>query len=127
MKLASIVRALTLHALFLVSLSSYAGASADNAYQINSACLKQAVSLANQLKSEIYTEMDSIQSDKIIKLATSTCKHQFNQAETSKAIVANNTDKEAVENTSGNSILDTIFSGDTTRKKGNERLKNLKR
>ena len=55
---------------------------------IHRACLEQAITLVNELKSEVYVDMDSTQSNKILKLATETCRHQFSQAEVKQSVAA---------------------------------------
>ena len=79
MKLISVIHYPTLSILLLLSVNLYAEASENTKNRIDNACLRQAVSLVNQLKSELYTDMDSTQSNKIVKLATNTCRTQFNQ------------------------------------------------
>ncbi len=92
---------------------------------IHRACLKQAITLVNELKSEVYVDMDSTQSNKILKLATETCRHQFSQAEVKQsiAVVESAEEDKPEEEKSGDWFTDHILSGETADKKGNERLK----
>ncbi len=78
MKLISVIRYSIPGILLLLSINLYAETSENTKNRIDNACLRQAVSLVNQLKSEIYSDMDSTQSNKIVKLATNTCRTQFN-------------------------------------------------
>jgi len=125
MEFISVIRYSTLSALLLLSVSLHADTSENTKNRIDNACLKQAVSLVNQLKSEIYTDMDSTQSNKIVKLATSTCRTQFNQANNQQAVAAIEPAKkeQAGENeeSSDRSILD-ILTEEPVRKPGNKRL-----
>ncbi len=128
MKSISTLGVLATPILLLLSMNSVADTSPETQQQIDSACLRQAISLANQLKSEVYSEMDSTQTNKIVKLATNTCKQQFSQIDAASAVAAKQDSANSNSgDSSGESILDTILSGDTTRKEGNKRLKNLKR
>ena len=128
MKLISVVRYSTLCTLLLLSVNLYAETSENTKNRIDNACLRQAVSLVNQLKSEIYTDMDSIQSNKIVKLATSTCRTQFNQTNNQQAVAAIEPAKKetAEEESSDRSIFD-ILTEEPVRKPGNERLRKHKK
>ncbi len=132
MKLISVVRYSTLCTLLLLSVNLYAETSENTKNRIDNACLRQAVSLVNQLKSEIYSDMDSTQSNKIVKLATNTCRTQFNQTNNQEAVAATTPTKaekaEAAtteEESSDRSILD-ILTEEPVRKPGNKRLSRKK-
>lgn len=118
MKLFGVTCALTSASLILAPVNLYAETIEQ---QIDRSCLKQAVALVNQLKSEVYVDMDSIQSNKILKLATATCRSQFNQAETKQSIISATESEE--EEKYGDWFTDHILSGEVSDKKGNERLK----
>ena len=118
MKLFGVICALTSTSLILAPVNLYAETIEQ---QIDRSCLKQAVTLVNQLKSEVYVDMDSTQSNKILKLATATCRTQFNQAETKQSIISATESEE--EEKSGDWFTDHILSGEVSDKKGNERLK----
>jgi Na+-translocating ferredoxin:NAD+ oxidoreductase RnfG subunit len=133
MKLISLIRFSTLSTLLLLSVSLYAEVSENTKSRIDNACLRQAVSLVNQLKSEIYTDMDSTQSNKIVKLATSTCRSQFNQTNNQQAVAATTPAKTETsgaatteEESSDRSIFD-ILTEEPVRKPGNERLRKHKK
>jgi hypothetical protein len=136
MKLISVTRYSTLSTLLLLSVNLYAETSENTKNRIDNACLRQAVSLVNQLKSELYTDMDSTQSNKIVKLATSTCRTQFNQTNNQEAVTATTPTKAektsdektatAEEDNSDRSILD-ILTEKPVRKPGNERLSRHKK
>jgi hypothetical protein len=77
--------------------------------------------------------MDSTQSNKIVKLATSTCRTQFNQTNNQQAVAATTPAKtekaEAAtteEESSDRSIFD-ILTEEPVRKPGNERLRKHKK
>ena len=136
----SVIRYSTLSTLLLLSVNLYAETSENTKNRIDNACLRQAVSLVNQLKSEIYTDMYSTQSNKIVKLATSTCRDQFNQSNNQEAVAATTPAKaettsddktatasaEESEDDSESSIFD-IFTEEPVRKPGNERLRKHKK
>ncbi len=128
MKVISVVHYSIPGTLLLLSVNLYAETSENTKNRIDNACLKQAVSLVNQLKSEIYTDMDSTQSNKIVKLATSTCRTQFNQTNNQQAVAAIEPAKKetAEEESSDRSIFD-IFTEEPVRKPGNERLRKHKK
>ncbi len=128
MKVISVVHYSIPGTLLLLSVNLYAETSENTKNRIDNACLKQAVSLVNQLKSELYTDMDSTQSNKIVKLATSTCRTQFNQTNNQQAVAAIEPVKneQAEEEKEESSIFD-IFTEKAERKPGNERLRKHKK
>ena len=93
--------------------------------QIDRACLKQAVTLVNELKSEVYVDMDSTQSNKILKLSAAACRAQFNQTEMKQSVatIEPAKDEQAEEEKSGDWFTDQILSGEVADKAGNKRLK----
>lgn len=131
MKLISVIGYSIPGILLLLSINLYAETSENTKNRIDNACLRQAVSLVNQLKSEIYSDMDSTQSNKIVKLATNTCRTQFNQTNNQEAVAAATPTKaekisdektaSAEEEASDRSILD-ILTEKPVRKPGNKRL-----
>jgi len=128
MKLINVFHYLILSTILLLSVSLNAETSDNTKKQIDSACLRQAVALVNQLKSDMYTDMDSTQSNKIVKMATSTCRTQFNQTNNQQAVAAIEPAKKetAEEESSDRSIFD-IFTEEPVRKPGNERLRKHKK
>ncbi len=128
MKLISVIPYSIPGTLLLLSVNLYAETSENTKNRIDNACLRQAISLVNQLKSELYTDMDSTQSDKIVKLATSTCRTQFNQTNNQQAVAAIEPAKKetAEEESSDRSIFD-ILTEEPVRKPGNERLRKHKK
>ncbi|RKZ67207.1 MAG: hypothetical protein DRQ48_10010 [Gammaproteobacteria bacterium] len=138
MKLISLIRFSTPRTLLpgtllLLSVNLYAETSENTKNRIDNACLRQAVTLVNQLKSGIYTDMDSTQSNKIVKLATSTCRAQFNQTNNQQAVAATTPAKKekaeaatTEEESSDRSIFD-ILTEEPVRKPGNERLRKHKK
>ena len=133
MKLIGVIRYSIPGTLLLLSVNLYAETSENTKNRIDNACLRQAVSLVNQLKSEIYTDMDSTQSNKIVKLATNTCRTQFNQTNNQQAVAAIEPAKKEIpeaatpeEESSDRSIFD-ILTEKPVRKPGNERLRRHKK
>jgi len=133
MKLIGVIRYSIPGTLLLLSVNLYAETSENTKNKIDNACLRQAVSLVNQLKSEIYTDMDSTQSNKIVKLATNTCRTQFNQTNNQQAVAAIEPAKKEIpeaatpeEESSDRSIFD-ILTEKPVRKPGNERLRKHKK
>ena len=97
--------------------------------QIDKACLRHAVSLVAKLKSEVLGDLSQVKSEEALKLATETCQAYFKKefSQNPEAIAAKNSDKESGDESSANDWLtEKILSGDTKRKKGNERLRKLK-
>jgi len=133
MKLISVVHYSIPGTLLLLSVNLYAETSENTKNRIDNACLKQAISLVNQLRSELYPDMDSTQSNKIVKLATSTCRTQFNQTNNQQAVAAIEPAKKEIpeaatpeEESSDSSIFD-ILTEKPVRKPGNERLRKHKK
>ena len=122
MKLFGVICALTSASLTLASANLYAETMEQ---QIDRACLKQAVTLVNELKSEVYVDMDSMQSNTILKMAAATCSQEFNHAELKQSVTAIEPakDKQAEEEKSSDWFTDHILSGEVSDKAGNKRLK----
>lgn len=110
--------------LFFIAVSLYTSSSfADDLdKQINNACLRHAVSLVAQLKNDVVEGMSQEQSDKALKIATTSCQAYFSK-EFSPEKIAENVDvqKEVIEKRSSS---DAFTDGwyETGGKKGNERL-----
>lgn len=110
--------------LFLILLISFNAQGATQDEAINNACLKQAVSLAQKLKADIFTRMDSNQTDNVIRLSTESCKQQFTANETKQVISQAN---EKNENSgSMDWFTDKVLNGEPAHKAGNERLKRMR-
>ena len=105
----------------LVSANLYADTLDDSNENIDRACLKQAVALVDQLKSDVDIDMSPEQSEKILKLATATCKAEFHQSETRQAITEVENEKNPED-----WFTKYILSGEKADKAGNKRLKRLK-
>jgi len=109
---------------FLIAVSLYSSTSFANELdkQINKACLRHAVSLVAQLKSDVVENMSQEQSDKALKIATNSC-HAYFIKEFSPEKIAENVvvQKEVIEKKGGgDAFTDGWF--ETGGKKGNERL-----
>jgi hypothetical protein len=98
--------------------------------QIDKACLRHAVSLVSKLKSEVIGDLSQKKSDQALKLATDSCqayfKKEFSKNPESVTSVSSNDEIEKEDNNMKDWLTEKILSGDTKRKKGNERLKKLK-
>jgi len=124
MRLISFIYALISLSLTFASMNLFAETPYPETEQnIDRACLRQAITLVSEIKSEIYADMDSIQSNKILKLATDTCRKQFSQADARKSVAAV---ESAEETKSDDWFTDHILHGEITEKAGNKRLKRLK-
>lgn len=121
MKLFGVICALTSAALILASANLCAEIIEQ---QIDRACLKQAIMLVNELRSEVYVDMNSTQSNKILKLAAATCRAQFNQTKMKQSIAVIEPEKnEQAGRETGDWFTDHILSGEVSDKAGNKRLK----
>lgn len=110
--------------LFLITVSLYSSPSfADDLdKQINNACLRHAVSLVAQLKSDVVEGMSQEQSDKALKIATNSCQAYFKKEFSPEKIAENvEVQKSVLEKKgSGDAFTDGWF--ESGGKKGNERL-----
>lgn len=97
--------------------------------QINKACLRHAVSLVARLKTEVIGELSPEKSDQALKLATESCqayfKKEFNQ-NTIATSESKNKEEGDKEKGKVDWFTEKILSGDTSRKKGNKRLRKIK-
>lgn len=105
----------TILILFFVSFysSAYAG---DLEEQINKACLRHAISLVTQLKTDVVKDLDQNQSDQALKIATDSCQAYFNKEFAETTISNNDSDNKT------DSLTEKILSGEVVRKDGNKRL-----
>lgn len=92
---------------------------------IGNACLKQAVSFTQQLKTDVYTDMNREQANKIIQLSTENCKQQF--AAIKNQQVVSQATEEKKESKSTDWFTERVLSGEPADKAGNKRLKRLQR
>ena len=92
---------------------------------ISNACLKQAVSFTQQLKADVYTDMNKKQANKIIQLSTESCKQQFASKENQQ--VVSQATEEKNESKSTDWFTEKVLSGEPSDKAGNKRLKRLQR
>lgn len=122
MKLLTILFAIT-----VFPVSSFAD-DLDN--QIDKACLRHAVSLVAKLKTDVVSDLSQDKSDQALKIATDSCqayfKKEFSQNPKAIAATSSNDKTEKEESSVKDWLTEKIISGDVNRKKGNERLKNLK-
>lgn len=93
--------------------------------KINKACLRHSVSLVAKLKNNVVGDLSREKSDEALKIATESCQAYFKKefSQNPESFANNDEDIKDEENSS---ILDAIFTSEVKRKKGNERLKNLK-
>lgn len=106
--------------LFCLPMVSHAD---DTNEQINKACLRHAISLVTQLKSDVIGDMSQTQSDQALKIATETCQAYLNKELSQKTISdTNNSSEESDDEGVKDWLTEKILSDDTSRKAGNERL-----
>lgn len=114
----------TLLLLFITLYSSITYAD-DMDAQINKACLRHAVSLVAQLKSDVIANMDQGQSDEALKIATTSCQAYISKAFSNNNLSSNDEvapSQTSKESKSGSSSILDIFDAEVKRKPGNERL-----
>ena len=97
--------------------------------QINKACLRHAVSLVAKLKNDVVGDMSVKQSDEALKIATESCQAYFKNefSHNPDTVASAKAKQEGDEDGVKDWLTEKILSGDSSRKKGNERLKNFKR
>jgi hypothetical protein len=121
------MKSLTL--LFVLTLFPFSVSADDLDGQINKACLRHAVSLVAKLKTDVVGELNQEQSDQALKIATDSCQAYFKKefSQNTEAIAAvNKSQEEKEEGGVKDWLTEKILSGEVERKKGNERLRNLK-
>jgi len=111
----------TLVVLLFVSFYSSAYAE-DLEEQINKACLRHAVSLVTQLKTDVVKDLDKSQSDQALKIATDSCQAYFNKEFSNTTISNSESTTEAESSESKSSSILDVFDSEVKRKPGNERL-----
>ena len=90
-------------------------------------CLKQAMSLVQQLNTEVFADMDLIQREKTLKISTENCKKYFNPPEKKQANIAIDDKKtESKNENEEDSFTQKILTGEIPDKAGNKRLKRLR-
>lgn len=97
--------------------------SADNVEaQINKACLRHAVSLVAQLRTDVIANMNQEQSDKALKIATTSCQAYFSKEFAVSITAKTNTEEtESKEEKKKDPFTDKWF--ESADKDGNKRLK----
>ncbi len=116
-----------IYILTIISFNSYAETQDE---MINKACLQHAITLVNQLKSEVFTDMDETQSNKTLRMTTDSCKQRFNAQMNTQTVAA--TSKEQTEkslseeNESNDWFTEQVLNGEMPDKAGNKRLKRLR-
>lgn len=118
--------------IFLLAISLFPTISftGDLDKQIDKACLRHAVSLVSKLKAEVIGELSQEKSTQAPKLATDSCqayfKKEFSQNQESIAAVSNDEKASNDDGSVTDCLTGKVLSANVKRKKGNERLKNLK-
>lgn len=110
--------------LAIISCSVYAGPAGED---VSKTCLQQAISLVNQLKADVFTDMDKSQSQEVLRLATGNCNKYFNNGNSNQANVnrvAGKQDASTVDEEK-DWFTNYILNGEPADKEGNRRLKNL--
>jgi len=113
--------------LFIVFFNVNAGATDP---KIGKACLQHAVSLVNQLKSDVFAGMDDAQSNEVLRLVTGNCNKHFSNIKAGQVVVNTTAGKTgttagAEEDGSDDWFTERILRGEPADKKGNRRLKRL--
>lgn len=98
--------------------------------EISKTCLQHAVSLVNQLKSNIFTNMDKTQSNAVLQMATGDCNKYFNTEKFNHAVENNTAENSDTMTSDGKGESDDwltkhILKGEVADKEGNQRLKKL--
>ena len=94
---------------------------------VNKTCLKHAISVTDQLREQVLTELDKTQLNTILRITSEDCKKFFTSAPQEAPIKqTKNEETGEKEEESGNWFTEKILSGDTNRKEGNKRLDRLR-
>ncbi len=92
----------------------------DTNETVNKACLRQAISLVNQLKADVIDNMSQEQSDQTLKIATVTCQAYLNKELKNSELTSNS--KATGDSDDEDWLTKKILSGEVERKAGNKRL-----
>jgi hypothetical protein len=109
-----------LFAVLIISLNISAETTDET---ISKDCLRQALILEKDLKSRVFMDMTSAQSDELVRLSTGHCKRQFMQYDVKNIDIESNQVNR--ENEPGDWLTDYILNGESPEKAGNERLKRM--
>jgi len=85
---------------------------------VDKVCLKHAISVVDQLNSEIFPKLEKDQLNNILRITTDNCKKYFTNDNNEKSVANAHEDKD-----SGDWLTEKILKGDNSRKEGNKRLK----
>ena len=91
---------------------------------IDHACLQQAISLVKQMRSELFPEMNKLESDRIVNMATASCSQQFSNKSISQSVAGNPGQPES-DDDAGHWFTEKILGGETPDKAGNKRLRKM--
>ena len=92
---------------------------------VNSACLKQAITLVQKMKADIYSDMSKEQEENIVRMSTDSCKQQFTATETQQVI--SQAAEEEDDTGTMDWFTDKILNSEAPDKDGNKRLKKMQR
>lgn len=110
--------------LVIISFNVYAGPTGED---VTKTCLQQAISLVNQLKADVFTDMDKSQSHEVLRMATDNCNKYFNNGSSNQENVNRVAGKqgESTVNEEKDWFTNYILNGEAADKEGNRRLKKL--
>ena len=119
---------LLLTTLILLPVQIFATEDIDT--HINKACLRHALSLVARLESDVIGKLSDEKSDQALRLATDSCqayfKKEFSQNKDAVSSTSNNEKEGKSDAGAKDWLTEKILSGDSSRKKGNDRLKRIK-
>lgn len=96
---------------------------------VSKTCLQHAVSLVDQLKADVFPDMNESQSNEALRLATENCNKYFNNENSNQVKVNTSGNQGKVtagsEEESSDWFTNYILNGEAADKEGNRRLKNL--
>ena len=104
--------------IIIVSFNLYADVASQNTDKV---CLKHAISVIDQLNSEISPKLEKDQLNNILRITTENCKKYFTNNDIEKSVVSANDDENSED-----WFTEKILKGDTSRKEGNKRLDRMR-
>lgn len=119
----NVLRTMKLFPFLFMPAALAVNAAADNA-TIREACHRQAVAMTQQLKAEIFTNMERSEIDHVIRIANQQCQRQFMSTPVEQAVA--NTDETDNKNPAGDWFSDYILNGEPPDKAGNRRLERMR-
>lgn len=95
---------------------------------VNKTCLKHAISVTDQLREQLSTDLDKSQLNTILRITSEDCKNFFAIAPQQTTVKqTKNEENDDADEESGDWFTEKILGGDTSRKEGNKRLDRLRK